>query len=44
MDQILEIPKDRKSLSVWRLCLLMGLTIMLYMMIWDRMGAVAVAM
>lgn len=43
MEQILEIPKDRKTLPLWRTCLMMGLTILLYMMIWDQMGEVAVA-
>lgn len=33
MDPIFEIPKDRKRLNVGKLCLLLGLTALLYMMI-----------
>jgi hypothetical protein len=43
MDQMLEIPKDRKRLRVGRLCLLIGLTVLLYLLIWREMGAVALA-
>lgn len=40
---MLEIPKDRKRLRVGRLCLLIGLTVLLYLLIWREMGAVALA-
>jgi len=43
MDQMLEIPKDRKRLRVGRLCLLIGLTALLYLLIWREMGAVSLA-
>ncbi len=33
MDPLLEIPKDRKPLKVVRICLLTGLTLLLYMML-----------
>lgn len=36
---MLEIPKDRKRLRVGRLCLLLGLTALLYLLIWRDMGA-----
>ncbi len=43
MDQMLEIPKDRKRLRVWRLCVLIGLTALLYLLILRDLGAVAKA-
>ncbi len=33
MDPMFEIPKDRKRLNVGKLCLLLGLTALLYMTI-----------
>jgi hypothetical protein len=33
MDPMLKIPKDRKRIPVLRLCLLMGLTALLFLMI-----------
>ena len=38
MDPTFDIPKDRKSLSVIRLCLLMGLTALLFIIVLDRVG------
>lgn len=43
MDQMLAIPKDRKRLRVGRMCVLIGLTALLYLLIWRDMGAVATA-
>ena len=43
MDQMLAIPKDRKRLRVGRLCLLIGLTALLYLLILRDLGAVATA-
>jgi hypothetical protein len=31
MDPMMNIPKDRKPLKVGRVCLLMGLTVLLYL-------------
>jgi len=43
MDPILEIPKDRRRISVGKLCLLLGLTVLLYMMVAQEFGAVTSA-
>lgn len=40
---MLTIPKDRKRLSVMRLCLIMGMTALLYILIVHRIGAAAQA-
>jgi hypothetical protein len=39
MDPMLNIPKDRKRLPVLRLCLLMGLTALLFLMIFGSFGS-----
>lgn len=39
MNQMLDIPKDRKRLNVGRLCVLLGLTILLYIAIAHQIGA-----
>ena len=36
MDPILDIPRNRKPSSHWRLCLLMGLTILLILLLSTR--------
>lgn len=33
MDPMFEIPKDRKRLNVGKLCLLLGMTVLLYILI-----------
>ena len=38
IDQMLAIPKDRKPLNVGRLCLLLGLTVLLYIVIAHQIG------
>ncbi len=38
-----DIPQDRKRLSVVRLCLIMGMTALLFMVIANRFGAAAEA-
>jgi hypothetical protein len=38
MDPMLNIPKNRKRVPVWRLCLLMGLTALLFLMIANSYG------
>lgn len=37
-DPMFEIPRNRKALKVGRLCLLMGLTVLLYLWIAGRLG------
>ena len=44
MDPMFEIPKDRKRLNVGKLCLLLGLTALLYMMIAHELGALTRAL
>lgn len=44
MDPMFDIPKDRKRLSVMKLCLLMGMTALLFLVIADRFGDAAQAM
>ena len=44
MDPMFEIPKDRKRSNVSKLCLLIGLTALLYMMIAREFGAVVQVM
>jgi hypothetical protein len=41
MDPMMNIPKDRKPLKVGRICLLLGLTVLLYMMLAGRFGFAA---
>jgi hypothetical protein len=36
MDPIFDIPRNRKSLSFWRVCLLMGLTALLFILLSTR--------
>jgi hypothetical protein len=38
MDPMLNIPKNRKSVPVWRICLLLGLTALLFLMIMNTYG------
>lgn len=38
MDPMLNIPKNRKNVPVWRLCLLLGLTALLFLMIANTYG------
>ncbi|MFC3181319.1 hypothetical protein [Cypionkella sinensis] len=44
MDPMFEIPKDRKRLSVGKLCVLLALTVLLYMMIAHEFGLVTQAL
>ena len=41
MESLLIIPKDRKPLRTGRLCLLMGLTALLFLLVADRFGETA---
>ena len=41
MDPMFDIPKDRKPLKVGRICLLIGLTMLLYFLIANRFGDLA---
>lgn len=43
MDPIIHIPKDRKSVRPLRLVLLMGMTMLLFLLILNRYGQVAEA-
>lgn len=38
MEPMFEIPKDRKRLSVGRLCLLMGMTALLFIVLAHQFG------
>jgi hypothetical protein len=38
MDPMLNIPKNRKRVPVWRFCLLLGLTALLFIMIANTYG------
>jgi hypothetical protein len=44
MDPMLNIPKNRKSVPVWRLCLLLGLTALLFLMIANTYGVALAAL
>lgn len=44
MDPMFDIPKDRKRISVGKICLLLALTALLYMMISHQFGAATQAM
>ena len=41
MDPMFDIPKNRKPLKVGRICLLIGLTTLLYLLIANRFGDLA---
>lgn len=43
MDPMMHIPKDRKPTKPLRLVLLLGLTVLLFLLILNRYGAVAQA-
>ena len=43
MEPVFDIPKDRKRISVGKVCLLLGLTALLFMMISSKFGAVTQA-
>ena len=43
MDQMLDIPKDRPRHSAIRLCLIMGFTALLFIMVASRFGRAAEA-
>ena len=43
MDPILSIPEHRKRLSVIRLCLIMGMTALLFITVVNRLGSAAQA-
>lgn len=44
MDPMFDIPKNRKRISVSKVCLLLGLTALLYIMISHDFGAVPQAL
>lgn len=44
MDPMFEIPKDRKRLNAGKLCLMLGLTALLYLMIAHEFSAVTHAL
>ena len=44
MDPMFDIPKNRKRISVGKICLLLGLTALLYMMVSKEFGAVSQVM
>jgi hypothetical protein len=44
MEPSFDIPKDRRRLSVGKLCLLMGVTALLYLAIANSFGSAAQAM
>lgn len=41
IDPIFDIPKDRKRLNVGRLCILLGLTLLLFIMVSQQFGQAA---
>ena len=41
MDPMFDIPKNRKPLKVGRICLLIGLTMLLYLLVANRFGDLA---
>jgi hypothetical protein len=43
MDPMINIPKDRKPLRPLKLVLLLGMTLLLFLLILNRFGAVAAA-
>jgi hypothetical protein len=44
MNPMLEIPKDRKRINVLKLCVLLGLTALLYLMIAHEIGKITQVM
>ena len=44
MDPMLNIPKNHKPVPVWRLCLLLGLTALLFLMIMNTYGVALAAL
>jgi hypothetical protein len=44
MDPMFEIPKDRKPVNVVKLCVLLGLTALLYLMIAHEIGKITLVM
>ena len=44
MDPMLNIPPNRKRVPVWRLCLLLGLTALLFLMIANTYGVALAAL
>lgn len=42
MDPIFDIPRNRKHSAPWRLCLLMGLTVLLFILLSTRFEEVVV--
>lgn len=44
MEPMFDIPKDRKRLSVGRLCLLMGMTVLLFLVIANKFGGAVEAL
>jgi hypothetical protein len=44
MNRMLEIPKDRKRVNVVKLCVLLGLTALLYLMIAREIGKITEVM
>jgi hypothetical protein len=41
MDPMFEIPKDRKPMKAGRICLLLGLTMLLYLLVANNYGDLA---
>lgn len=41
MKDMLDIPKNRKRLNAGRLCLLLGLTLLLYLTVANQLGMVS---
>lgn len=41
MDPMFDIPKDRKQMKVGRICLLIGLTSLLYLLVANQYGDLA---
>jgi hypothetical protein len=41
MDPMFDIPKDRKRLNVGKLCLLLGMTVLLYILVAQQFGQAA---
>ncbi len=44
MDPMFEIPKNRKRLNVGKFCLMLGLTVLLYLMVAHEFSAVTKAL
>ena len=41
MDPMFDIPKDRKPMKAGRICLLLGLTMLLYLLVANQYGDLA---